>query len=170
MIDTNVAMTASGAADHADPAYEAASIRALEALRKDGKIVLDDQWITIGEYQRTIARLSGPSLGHAFLKWVHVNQANPVRCERVRISRTDEPFENYAEFPDDPSLSGCDDDDRKFVAVALSSAGEPSVINSVDTDWWLYRSELRRNGVRIDFLCEHMMRGLAVPDAPPDQR
>jgi hypothetical protein len=61
------------------------------------------------------------------------------------------------EFPDDPELVRFDRSDRKFVAVALASRLDPSVLNATDTDWWHYRECLKRHGVRVVFLCSGLM-------------
>jgi len=130
VVDTNVLIVANDDADHASPDCVAASVRALERIRRGGRIVIDDGFEILAEYQRKVSPTGQPGLGDAFLKWVFVNQANPDRCERVPIS-SDE-ARGYAEFPDDHALAAFDRSDRKFVAVALASRHRPPVLVALD--------------------------------------
>ena len=92
-----------------------------------------------------------------FFKWLWDNQANPKHCQKVPI--TPDPNREFAEFPDDPDLSGFDRKDRKFVAVALASGLDPEVLNATDKGWYYYSAALKRNGVRVQFLCPDAMPG-----------
>jgi len=69
---------------------------------------------------------------------------------------------DFEEFPADPRLRGFDKDDRKYVAVALSSHRNPPVLNAVDSDWWDYRQALESHGVRIVFLCPALFPGCSA--------
>ena len=83
-------------------------------------VLLDYSRLILAEYLRN-ARPSGePGAGDAFLKWLLTNLTNTQRCAWVSI--TPEGNRGFEEFPDRPDLAGFDDDDRKFVAVALVSA------------------------------------------------
>jgi hypothetical protein len=117
-----------------------------------GKIVLDDgNWI-LSEYRDNLRSDEQPGAGDAFLKWVYNYQWNPQRCDRVRITPTEDGI-NFVEFPDDPDLTGFDRSDRMFVAAARAHPDSPLILNAVDTDWLLLRDALARNGVRVEFLC-----------------
>lgn len=97
--------------------------------------------------------LSGqPGPGDAFLKWVWNVQATD-RVLKAKVTPTADDTSELQEFPLDPRLDGFDKDDRKYVAVALSSQRNPPVLNAVDSDWWDYRKPLEDNGVAIIFLC-----------------
>jgi len=63
----------------------------------------------------------------------------------------------YEQFPDDPDLRVFDRSDRKFAAAVIESGDSPSVLNAVDTDWWIHRKALARNGVRVQVLCAESM-------------
>lgn len=73
----------------------------------------------------------------------------------VRI--TEHPERGFENFPDDPELDDFDQDDRKFVAVALASGTNPEILNATDTDWWHYLEPLQQHGINIDFLCPELM-------------
>lgn len=57
----------------------------------------------------------------------------------------------YVDLHADIVSSGFDQDDRKFVALALK--GRAPVVNSVDGDWVEHRVLLEGCGVKIKFLC-----------------
>ena len=105
------------------------------------------------EYMGKLSLSGQPGFGDAFLRWAWDNQANPERSEQVEIHFRGNDGEDYEEFPDDSALDKFDPSDRKFVAVALGSKAIQKILNAVDRDWWNYRKELERHGVRIKFLC-----------------
>jgi len=153
VVDTNVAVTASGRAEQAGPCCVLACIEALDEVRKRGKLLLDDQMLILDEYEKRLSRSGQPGPGDAFMKWAHRNQAVPTHCQKVPIHPKWEDGQSFEEFPDDPDLGGFDRDDRKFVAVAIASRRRPEVLNAVDSDWWLFRQPLARHGVKIEFVC-----------------
>ena len=111
----------------------------------------------LGEYVRYLSPSGQPGPGYAFMKWVFDNRANPQRCELVPITQEVGSDNIFLEFPDDPDLNGFDPSDRKFVVVALASEHSPSVLNAVDSGWWIHRAALSRHGIEIDFDCPEMM-------------
>lgn len=160
VVDTNVAIVASGRSDHASPGCVIAAIDGLRRVRSGGKAVIDERNRILTEYFRRLSRSGQPGVGEAFVKWVSDNQGNPELCERVEIHPRSNPRgEDYVEFPDTQALAGFDHDDRKFVAVALASQLSPSILNAVDSDWWDYRLPLRKHGVEIEFLCPGQFNG-----------
>lgn len=161
VVDTNVAVVASRRAPQAGPACVLACVDALEQVKREGRIVLDDQSRILDEYMKNLSLSGQPGHGDAFFKWVWQNQGNVERCERVAIHLRGNAGEDYLEFPSDFSLRSFHSDDRKFVAVALGSKSNPEILNAVDPDWWDYRTALEQCGVRIKFLCppNHNSRG-----------
>jgi len=149
VIDTNVLMTADGQAPQAPPECVLRSIDAL-AEAKNGRICIDDGMRILDEYTQNLGYAGQPGAGKAFVKWVWENQANPEHSERLPIHDNSERV--FDEFPADPELEGFDINDRKFVAVALTSLHKPEILNAVDQDWWDYKEPLRKNGVKIRFI------------------
>ena len=135
-------------------------MRHLEGIKAASKIVLDDGYRILSEYQDHLRSEGQPGEGDAFLKWVLTNQANPQVCDQVHINPTED-GNNFAEFPDDPDLRGFDRSDRKFVAAALAHPDSPPILNAVDSGWWLFRDALTRNGVQVEFLCPRDVEGFA---------
>ena len=156
VMDTNVPRTANGEADHAGPDCEATCIQALRRIRTNWRLLLDDKRRIIEEYRKRLSHSGQPGPGDAFFKWLWENQANPQHCRIVLVTAHED--RGFVEFPDDPRLRKFDDDDRKFVAVALASGTEPELLNAVDRDWWDHRKALAENGVDVVFLCPELMR------------
>lgn len=117
-----------------------------------GILVLDDQWLILGEYMKNLRSQGQPGIGDAFLRWVLTNQMNPSRCEQVSIST------GSGGFPVVPdSLLDFDPSDKKFVALSLAHPDQPAILNATDTDWWHFRDELAAAGVVVEFLCPALM-------------
>ncbi|MBU4398471.1 MAG: hypothetical protein KKE86_03955 [Planctomycetes bacterium] len=153
VVDTNVAVVASGRSPQARPDCLLACVDVLEKIKRQGKIVMDDRRLILGEYMRNLSSTGKPGPGDAFFKWVLQNYAKINRCEQVEIQPRGGDGEDYEEFPNDPALDKFDPSDKKFVAVALGSKSHPIVLNAVDPDWWEHREALEDYGVRIKFLC-----------------
>jgi hypothetical protein len=114
-------------------------------------IVIDDLMVIMREYQHNLNLRGQPGVGDEFFRWAWNNQAVPQRCEKVTITPSNET--GYAEFPDNMELAAFDWDDRVFVATALTSQNNPSILDAVDSDWWDYREPLQAEGVTLFFLC-----------------
>lgn len=166
VVDTNVLVVANGRETHARPACRKACsdqlgrFGALAGSPERIQVLLDDDWGIIREYLNN-ARSSGePGVGDGFLLWVLTNRTNADLVREVHLTPRSNDAESFLEFPEDPDLAGFDRADRKFVAVAIASGLEPSILNATDSDWWDHRAALERNGVRVAFLCpEHVQRG-----------
>lgn len=151
--DTNVLVVANGRTDQADFDCVLACVNALERIQKKGQLVLDEGMLIFQEYQQHCSFSGQPGVGDAFFKWVHDNRYNDQHCERVELTPSSDAFRDFEEFPADPDLREFDRSDRKFVAVALASTQSPIVLNAVDSDWWDFHEPLKRNGVKVKFLC-----------------
>jgi hypothetical protein len=153
VVDTGVLIAANGREEEIDPECVKKCIAALLAVR-EGTLVLDEGMEIFREYM-TYGSFSGqPGVGDAFFKWVADNRYNDAVCERVEL--VPHPDRIFEAFPQDPELESFDPSDRKFVAAALTSVNDPTLLIAVDSDWWDHREALQANGVKIDFLCpEH---------------
>ena len=98
-----------------------------------------------------------PGTGDEFMAWVHQNQYNSSRFERVPLTPRPEDDQDFEEFPHDPALARFDRNDRKYIAVANASSVSPTILNATDTDYWHHRDTLEKNGVRVEFLCPELM-------------
>ncbi len=158
VVDTNVALAANGEAEHTDPKCVLRCLQELKATRNERQVLLDDAGLIMQEYLKQKPHGLPRGAGDAFLIWVHDNQANPANVRTVPVTPLDDDPRGFAEFPDDGDLIDFDPDDRKFVAVALASGDVPPILNATDTDWWIHRTALARNGVRVEFLCPSLMK------------
>src|SRR5690606_36140728 len=70
VIDTNVALTANGAAEQASSECVANSARALLQVTRHGHLFVDDAGEIVAEYMRKLNPRGQPGPGDAFLKWV----------------------------------------------------------------------------------------------------
>ena len=156
VVDTNVAVVANGHHEAAGSACIKACITALIEARQQ-LVLVDDGFRIFTEYRRSLSHSGQPGVGDAFFKWLWDNQANPDHCRQVAITAIGNNDANFAEFPTDTGLSTFDAADRKFVAVALASGLNPTILNASDTDWWNFREPLARNGVAVEFLCPELM-------------
>ena len=157
IMDTNVAVVANGQSEQADLKCEDVCIQILEDITEQGHILVDSDGAIFEEYSRQFNFSGQPGPGDQFFRWLWWNLENTERCRKVSV--TPHAGRGFDEFPDDPELASFDRSDRKFVAVALASGTRPDVLNASDTDWWDHRHALKRNGVKVVFLCEELMEG-----------
>jgi hypothetical protein len=154
IVDVNVGIAANGEADVC-AACELTCIEWLQAIMERGLVAIDDGGRIFDEYM-THLRLAGePNVGDEFIKWVHDNEWQPERCERVPITPTNDGW-MFAEFPHDPALANFDRSDRKYVAVAAACAalvGPATILNATDSDWKHHQAALAANGVPVVHLC-----------------
>jgi hypothetical protein len=152
VIDTNAIVAANGRDTHVSQQCVRASARALAQIMGE-QIVLDDGWRIIREYQRHARSTGEPGPGDAFLKHVLTNRSNPLRCELVHITHRGPSEHDFEEFPEVPELATFDPSDRKFVAVALVSQFDPTIVHASDRGWTRHREALMAHGVRTRNLC-----------------
>jgi hypothetical protein len=153
VVDTNVPVVANGASPQASPVcVSRCRERIVRVTKGRERLVLDDHFAVFNEYRSRLSLSGQPGVGDMFLRWVHDNQFNASRCERVAVTR--HPDRGYVEFPDDPRLAGFDPSDRKFVAVSAVSPHAPPILNAVDSDWWDHELALARHGIKVVHLCD----------------
>lgn len=116
VVDTNVPVVANGRSEQASPRCVLACTVRLHELKQHGRLVLDDKWLILKEYNANLRSDGQPGVGDAFLKWVLTNYRNPNCCELVAITPTGRAPSDFAEFPQSTKLAEFDPDDRKFVA------------------------------------------------------
>lgn len=156
VVDTNVAVVANGKTEQANEECMYVCRRKLRQIREGSLfLLLDDRDMIFEEYRKHLSLSGQPGVGDVFFKWLWQNRYNDEYCRQISITPHDR--REFEEFPDDPDLMCFDMDDRKFVAVALASGSDPRVLNASDTDWWDYREQLRKHGVKVVFLCPELM-------------
>ena len=151
VIDTNVLLVADG--KHPDVSEECvlACAERLETIKRSGRVVIDDSYRIIGEYQNKIDSRRGKGIGAVFLKWLLQNQANSRYVARVQLKETSE--HRYAEFPVTTLEADFDPPDRVFPAVSNARSGKPRILQAVDSKWLRWWPELKAAGIAVEFLC-----------------
>jgi len=153
VIDANVLLISKG--QH-EAGYEC-SLACDRALKEaeENRVLIDDDRLIEREYRKYFGEAPRQQTpGHRFYKWLLQNQKRPDRCLRVKITpKPSDSGPDFEEFPRDKDLESFDNDDRKFVAVALASNTSPSILVASDRGWWRHRDALKANGVRVCFLC-----------------
>lgn len=154
VVDTNVARVASGHSPQADAACASACVQRLYEIMEQGGLLVDSLGLILNEYIKGLGHAGTPGAGEKFVKWAYSQQWQSDKVTRVAITPTaDGGWRRYEEFPDQHALQGFDKSDQKFVAVALASGTNPSILNAVDSDWWNHSEALRAASVSVEFLC-----------------
>lgn len=151
VIDTNVLLVADGRHDEASDDCIATCIARLWQARGSGRIVIDDNYRILGEYQNKLRANSPNGVGGAFLKWLLQNQANRARVEQVTL--TEGAPDHFDEFPVPALEQEFDPPDRKFPAVANAHPARPPILQATDSKWLKWAPALACAEVTVDFLC-----------------
>lgn len=158
IIDTNVIVMANDTGnDERRDCRERCQDR-LEKIFSNGEmVVVDDERRILEEYERNADPNTRKGMGDLFVKTLLQNLRNPEVCTMVHITSTQDRC-GFEEFPDDPTLSDFDPDDRKFIAVAVVYDNvhqqKAILLQAVDSQWYGLREALVNNGLEIEFICE----------------
>jgi len=151
VVDTNVLLVASRRHAGVSPRCVLACVERLVQVQRKQRVVIDDAYRILGEYQRKLDANPRKGVGDAFLKWLLQHQANRQRVWRVPL--TERATDDFAEFPDPALASEFDPPDRKFVAVAHAHPHKPPVLQATDSMWLRWHDRLCAQGIRVEFLC-----------------
>jgi hypothetical protein len=147
VIDTNVAVVANGRNTNSSPRCRIAAVDALADILVRGRIIVDADGEMLAEYRRYCNPKGQPGVGDRFFREVLMNYAGKI--ERIRLEK--EADGSHVDFPSDPALANFDFSDRKFAAAARKMS--VPVMNATDSDWLNFHAALKRNGIRVEFLC-----------------
>jgi len=155
LFDTNVPKNANLAVDPGDipdelTACVLACVEAVEHVVKKGGLVVDSGEEIFDEYRNNLSMSGQPGVGDRFMKWVHDNQWNVQKIDRIDITKNEE---SYDEFPAHAVLTAFDNSDRKFIAVANAHPDKPPVLQATDSKWWGWKDALGEVGIIVNFLC-----------------
>lgn len=151
VVDTNVILVANGQHQDVSPACVIGCVLALEQVKNSGKLVLDEGFLIIREYQNKTQPKKGNRPGDAFVKWALNNQRNRKHVAQVTLTEHNE--RGFVSFPDDPELANFDAPDRKFVAASGAHPKKPSISQAADSKWLDWAPALKRHGIEVEFLC-----------------
>lgn len=156
VVDTNVPKTANLTTQldrNAEVPAECilACIGAVEYVIRERALVVDEGNEIFNEYKKQLSLRGQPGVGDRFMKWVHDHRWGLPQDQRVRITRSDD---SYEEFPTHGGLSEFDLSDRKFVAVANAHPDKPPILQATDSKWWGWKGALAQAGITVHFLCK----------------
>lgn len=152
VIDTNVAVVANEGSEPSDLKCQLECVGLLKEARSRGVVLLDTAGEILSEYRKHLSPTGEPRIGDIFYKHLMDHQYDDDKCILVDLAIDDTNGE-YCAFPQDPRLEKFDNDDRKFVAVALASGLDCEIFNAVDSDWRDFSAALVAIGVRVNELC-----------------
>lgn len=165
IIETNLALVASGECDQASEACVAECQKRLRCVIEGAAtLALDTGGHILAEYKKQLSASGEPRLGDRFLKWVYNNQWSDG-CTRVDVVSKDDAGCEYAELDDLKGIEGFDSDDRKFLATAVVGGSRMRLLNAVDSDWLDFKAPIEAAGVNLEFVCGEgaCVRGTANP-------
>jgi hypothetical protein len=152
IVDTNVILVANKQHEEVSLTCVLNCIQHLQNITASGHIVIDGNFLILGEYLHKTNVSKAPGIGDKFVKWILQNSANPLRCTQVALQAYSE--HEFAEFPGDFDLLNFDPPDRKFVAVAAAHPGNPPILQAADCKWLDWKPALDRHGISVKFICE----------------
>jgi CheY-like chemotaxis protein len=155
VIDTNVLLVANGLAPQMSEGCRLVCLARLEEARSSDAIVIDLQYLILGEYQRKLdpnRRPPGP--GDTFLRHVLQNMGTIRHVTTVSLTATNADQTDFQEFPDDEYLrKAFDPADRKFVAASNAHLDKPPIVESADSKWLEWEERLSTHGIHLEVLC-----------------
>jgi hypothetical protein len=151
VVDTNVVLVANRQHSDVSRACVAECAKRLQAIMHGGKLVLDDGWQIIGEYQNKTKHRTDKESGDVFIKWALQNRAKASCVDRVSLQ--EHAVRGFESFPDDADLENFDPSDRKFVAVACAHPSKPAILQATDSKWLNWEEPLKRCGITAEFIC-----------------
>jgi hypothetical protein len=89
--------------------------------------------------------------GDVFVKWLLQNAGTVERVSCIAVTESKKDW--FDDFPSDELQNGFDPSDRKFAAVAFAAGGDVTVLQATDCKWLMWREDMRREGVNLDFIC-----------------
>ena len=155
VVDTNVLLVANGIAAQMSDGCRLNCIERLERARDGETVVVDRQFLILGEYQNKLnpnRRPPGP--GDGFVRYLLQNMANATRVAPVDLTPTNDAKTEFTEFPNDAELHRAfDPADRKFVAASNAHPNKPPILEAADSKWLGWEAQLLSLGIRVEFLC-----------------
>ena len=161
IVDTNVIVIANDTDDKRADCRDRCQDRLQQIIDQREKIVIDDGWRILGEYDDNTHPNTKKGIGDLFVKRLLQNLGNPDICTMAPITPLAGNRTDFGEFPTDTALINFDPDDRKFIAVALAHKRDtgqtPPILLAIDRGWLQFVDELANHGVSVNLICEEDM-------------
>ena len=158
IVDTNVIVIANDIDDKRADCRDRCQDRLQLIISRREKVVVDDDWRILKEYERNTKPNTRKGIGDVFVKTLLQNQKNPNFCTIVHITPLAGNGTEFEEFPnDDEALKNFHKNDRKFIAVALAYQAQfgqtATILLAIDKGWKNFIPAFTAHGVSIDIIC-----------------
>ena len=161
IVDTNVIVIANDTDDKRTDCRDRCQDRLQQIIDQHEKVVIDDKWRILGEYEDNTHPNTRKGIGDLFVKRLLQNLGNPEICTMVPITPLAGNGTDFEEFPTDTALINFDPDDKKFIAVALAHKRDngqvPTILLAIDRGWLQFIAALASHEVSVDLICEEDM-------------
>ena len=154
VVDTNVPLVVKMPVGHARALVDACEELIEQILESRLSVVTDADGEIVAEYLHQLSLSGRPSLGDAFVKYVHDYRFSWPDDQRPDIQSDSSVPNRYKVLNDDDA--DIDPSDRKFVAAAKVAG--VSVHQATDTKWLNWGPVLGRHGVLVEFVHEPSIR------------
>ncbi|MDE0484257.1 MAG: PIN domain-containing protein [Candidatus Poribacteria bacterium] len=158
IVDTNVIVIANDTDDKRADCRDLCQDRLHQIISRREKVVIDNNWRILKEYERNTKPNTRKGIGDVFVKTLLRNQKNANFCAMVHITPLAGNGTEFKEFPTDNALRGFDPDDRKFIAVAIAHQAQfgqtATILLAIDSGWTNYITALAAHSVDIHSICE----------------
>jgi hypothetical protein len=152
VIDTNVLLVASGLQNAVPHCCTLRAMRFIRTFWEHYRLSLDNGWQILHEWQQRIQDYQD-SIGYEFFCDACQRSHDEEYAEAVDIEEA-ESHPRYLAILDDWEIrGGFDQNDRKFVKVAICSLNSPTICNSSDPDWNEQADTFAKHNIMIEELC-----------------
>jgi hypothetical protein len=154
VVDTNVLAVAEGLHAGASEECKAACRKLASHVAAGLPIVVDSKASgeqILLEYLGALRGATTSDIGSKLATYLWHRRGDPSICRVVDITPMGEHGESFEEVPE--RLRDFDNDDHKWVAVALAEPTRPQVFQALDTEWWDRRRDFAEEGIDVQFLC-----------------
>jgi hypothetical protein len=154
VVDTNVLAVAEGLHTAASDECRASCIRLANKIHAGLPVAVDSTdsgEAILREYLSTLKKSKTSGVGRKRAIHLWSRRHDGTVCRRVDITRDGDSGESFEEVLD--NLKDFDNDDHKWIAVALIEETKPQIFQALDGEWWRRRKDFVEAGVDVQFLC-----------------
>lgn len=154
VVDTNVLAVAEGLHDGASEECLAACRKLARHIQAGLVIAVDSVEsgeMVLREYLSTLRDAKTSGVGSKLAVSLWSRRRDHRVCRPVDVTPSGDYGETFDEVPE--SLRDFDQDDHKWIAVALAEPSRPQIFQALDAEWWVRRKDFAAEGVDVQFLC-----------------
>jgi hypothetical protein len=151
VIDTNVFAIAEGLNSDASDNCVAGCVALLRLIEGGYPLVVDEADAIFSEYLGVLRGAGTAGIAVKLINTLYRTRYGNAGCLRVAVTPRAAPPGAYEEVPE--PLRDFDDDDQKFIAVAVAAEGGTQIAVGLDGEWWQRRADFVGVGVDVQFPC-----------------